>query len=70
MKTIIVNVNLDRASSMSLEAGDLTWDDAKDMMKSQVAQTRFLGKVPVTPKAVRLGDVRVIIVGFREPRHG
>jgi hypothetical protein len=70
MKTLIVKVNLADGTSLSQDVGDRDWEEAKSLMRNIVSEMRFFKKAPLSPKAVRLGSTRIILVAFREEHHG
>jgi hypothetical protein len=57
---------MDTGASLSEDCGDLTWDDAKFTMRTAQEELKFYKKKPTKPRAVRLGNTRFIIIGFRD----
>lgn len=66
MKTYLLRVDMDTGATLSEDQGDLSWDDCKFTMRMAREELEFYKKCPTKMKAVRLGNTRVIIVGFRE----
>jgi hypothetical protein len=65
MKTYLLKVDMDTGASLSEDCGDLSWNDAKLTMRTVQDELKFYKKKPTKPRAVRVGSVRFIIVGFR-----
>ena len=70
MKTIVVKMDLDEATAIVQDNGNLSWERTLEVMKALAQEFQFFHKRATKPKAVRIGNVRVILAGFYDTREG
>lgn len=70
MRTIIIKIDLDAASTIAQDCGDMTWERTQEAMKDLASEFKFFHKRATKPKAVRIGAVRVVFAGFYDTREG
>jgi hypothetical protein len=68
MKTLLLKVDLVTGLCITDDLGVLTWDEAKVAMRDAQAELRFYRKRPLKPRAVRTGDIRLIVAPFMEEK--
>lgn len=70
MRTIVVKVDLDGASAITQDFGDLSWERTQEVMRDLPSEFRFFHKRATKPRAVRMGNVRVVLAGFFDTKEG
>lgn len=70
MRTIAIKVDLDGASSITQDLGDLSWEKTQEVMRDLASEFRFFHKRATKPRAIRIGTVRVVLAGFFDTKEG
>ncbi len=68
MKTVTVKLDLVTGSAMTRDDGELSWSECKMLMRTLCDELKFFRKRPHSPRAVRVGRIRVVLVAFEDEK--